>query len=87
MAKTMFKRAAAIAAAFIAIGSAAAVSIPAADAATTSPTMSHSVQHPGWYCYGYGGFCPHRWGGGGRGYPHYGGGYYYHYRGPHYWRG
>ena len=79
-----FKRAAATAAAFIAIGSAAAVSIPAADAATTTPTVSHSVQHPGWDC-GYGGYCPNHWGGGGWGYPRYGGGYYHHYWGPHYW--
>ncbi len=58
---TMFKRTAATGAALVAIGSAAAMSVPAiAGAATTHPAVAQSVQaaqhrsHPGYWCwYGY----------------------------------
>ncbi len=74
---THFKRAAVAGAAFIAIGSAAAMSLPVADAATTAPAVSHSAQHSGWWCrWDHRGYCPH----GGGGYPWY---HHHYYHGHH----
>ena len=58
---THFKRAAVAGAAFIAIGSAAAMNLPVADAATTAPAVSQSAHHSGWWCHWH--YCPHEGGG------------------------
>jgi hypothetical protein len=56
MSTTLFKRTAATVAAFIAIGSAGVMSLPAAAAATTDPAVSQNThaaqaqQHPGYWC-------------------------------------
>ncbi len=56
MSTTLFKRTAATAAAFVAIGAAGAMSLPVAGAATIDPAVSQSAhavqapQHPGFWC-------------------------------------
>ncbi len=73
---TLFKRAAATAAAFVALGSAAAVSLPAANAATVKPAVSQSAQHPRW-C-GWDDYYCHHWGYHHWGYHHWGWGHHWH---------
>jgi|NGEPerStandDraft_6_1074524.scaffolds.fasta_scaffold06482_2 hypothetical protein len=57
MSKTLFKRAAATGAAFIAIGSAGAMTMPAVASAATTPAVSQSAHaaqadmHPMLFCY------------------------------------